>query len=573
MRFKLRSESEETGPTAALFGSLFFSVFLLFGLFFSYFIGQSVYEGLVSYTWHRHICTITSSSITDKGDKYEFNVEYSYSFKEQPFLSNRFSSSGMRSTDYGELQKLELKYSHGMQVACYINPQSPTVSVLEHGSIFSPLLLLFPLIFFGIGFGGLYAMWIAKRKAAVSQGEQSISKKAKDSYGKNILIILSGIFLLVGFGFLVVAIIMPLMHAMEANTWNPSDCEVISSRVNSHSSDDTTTYSVDILYEYTNNGKQYKSNRYNFSPFTSSSGRDAKSRIVKQYPPGRRFQCFVNPLDPTEAVIERGLNSDNLVIAIVTLLFIGLGAMGLYFGLSSRRRKRRLYALDIANYSSSVVDNADWLPTFKSSGVVTPEGNILLTSNFSPMRDLFFMIIFSAIWNGILSVFVFQAIEGWQNGNPDWFRALFLLPFVLIGAGTAVGIIYCFLALFNPRILLAVSSEQLRLGDTLRVNWKTSGRRHLISHFKIELQGLEEATYRRGTNTYTDKNVFKTIALIDTAQSITVQQGEASATIPVDTMHSFESTNNKIIWKLKVHGVIHRWPDLLAEYLVCILPK
>jgi hypothetical protein len=37
-------------------------------------------------------------------------------------------------------------------------------------------------------------------------------------------------------------------------------------------------------------------------------------------------------------------------------------------------------------------------------------------------------------------------------------------------------------------------------------------------------------------------------------------------------MHSFEAGHNKIIWSLRVHGDIYRWPDVKDEYPIVVLP-
>jgi hypothetical protein len=44
----------------------------------------------------------------------------------------------------------------------------------------------------------------------------------------------------------------------------------------------------------------------------------------------------------------------------------------------------------------------------------------------------------AVIWNGIVSIFVYQAIDGWQSGRGSWFMTLFMVLFVLIGLG-AIG--------------------------------------------------------------------------------------------------------------------------------------
>ena len=89
---------------------------------------------------------------------------------------------------------------------------------------------------------------------------------------------------------------------------------------------------------------------------------------------------------------------------------------------------------------------------------------------------------------------------------------------------------------------------------------------------KITLQGREEAVYTRGTSTYTDKNVFLTIPIIETKSKSTLKKGSASLTIPESAMPSFEAQHNKIIWSIHVQGEIPKWPDIQDEFPISIFP-
>jgi hypothetical protein len=98
------------------------------------------------------------------------------------------------------------------------------------------------------------------------------------------------------------------------------------------------------------------------------------------------------------------------------------------------------------------------------------------------------------------------------------------------------------------------------------------GRTDRISKLTIRLEGREEARYRRGTSTYTDRNVFAIIPVVETTSAIEIARGEVSFTIPHNTMHSFEAPNNKIIWEIKLRGEIARWPDVITDYPLQVLP-
>jgi hypothetical protein len=104
------------------------------------------------------------------------------------------------------------------------------------------------------------------------------------------------------------------------------------------------------------------------------------------------------------------------------------------------------------------------------------------------------------------------------------------------------------------------------------VAWQVSGRVERIERLRVYLEGREEATYRRGTDTYTDKSTFRTIEIADTTDRREIFSGSVGLVVPEDTMHSFEASNNKIIWDLCVRGDIHRWPDVKDDYPFVILP-
>jgi hypothetical protein len=89
---------------------------------------------------------------------------------------------------------------------------------------------------------------------------------------------------------------------------------------------------------------------------------------------------------------------------------------------------------------------------------------------------------------------------------------------------------------------------------------------------KIVLEGREEATYRRGTSTHTDREVFATIPIVDTDQSMLIPQGSARVPVPEDTMPSFSARRNKIVWTLKATCEIPGWPDSDDEYEIVVVP-
>ena len=199
-------------------------------------------------------------------------------------------------------------------------------------------------------------------------------------------------------------------------------------------------------------------------------------------------------------------------------------------------------------------------------------GPVELEPQVSPLGKLFAMVLFACIWNGIVSVFVWQAVQGLRAGRADWVLTVFMVPFILVGLALVGGVVYTTLALANPRPHFTLTPGRPRLRDELRVEWKFSGKVSRIRRLRIVLRGREEATYQRGTDTVTDKKTFAAHDLVDTTNDWEIGRGVAEILVPEDTMHSFEATHNKIVWTLEVEGEIRRWPDVDDAFPITILP-
>ena len=559
------SSSDEPGFMGKLFQSLFLAFFLGFGLFFFWMIGQSVQKSFVARNWDKTSCRVLASSVENAGSNtgYEFQIDYSYSYRGQNYRSKQFSLSRKTDSDYSSLQKLELKYPSGTEVSCYVNPNNPQEAIIEQGSLLFPLVLLFPSIFILIGASGIFLVWFGKRE------DSSISSRASNKTGSWGGVIFFALFFFFGLGFLWLFFLKSLVGIYDAQSWNAVDCKVISSRVRSHSGDDGTTYSVDILYQYQIGNKTYKSNRYQFFG-GSSSGYQGKREIVDQYPSGQEFKCYVDPNDPTEAVIERSFTA-LMLIGLLPLFFVVVGLLGINYSL--RKRKKDISSISTGGLSYRDVGTENWLPEYPSSSRLASDGTRILKSQSSPLKSLLAIIFFAAFWNGFLFFILPDLIKSWQSGNPDWFLSLFMIPFVLVGVGLILAVLYSFLALFNPRPQVCINKESIYLGDTLSLNWKISRSSSRIFKFSIILEGVEEATYRRGTNTYTDRNTFASFKIVETEQPLSISAGEAQVTIPQNTMHSLDVASNKIIWKLAVKGEIKWWPDVSQNYPLLVLPQ
>ena len=370
-----------------------------------------------------------------------------------------------------------------------------------------------------------------------------------------------GIFLVVGLAVSYFVLWKPWSQWISARSWEEIPCRIVSSQVTESSDSDGSTYRVDITYTYVvEGGGEVRGSRYDFM-VGSTSGYDGKAAIVARYPPGTQAICWVNPKNATESVISRDFSLTYL-IGLFPLIFVAVGGGGMIWVLRQGRKPPAQPGTPGAPRPSPF--GVDIPPDAGQPRVLKPQ--------HSPIGKLIGITLIALFWNGIVSVFVVMMIRGWQSGDGDGCLTAFLVPFVLIGLLLIYGIFHQFLVLFNPRLDLTLSRGALVPGEPALLQWKIEGRATRVMRLKVILEGREEATYRRGTDTRTDREVFATVPIVDTDQPMQIAQGSARVNIPEDTMPSFSADRNKIVWTLKADCEIPGWPDSNDEYEIVVAP-
>jgi hypothetical protein len=572
VRTGFRERGGGDGKPASIAGrlglSLFFFVFFAMGSLFEVLIFRELARAVGQRSWRKVPCAIIHSEVQERSDRerpYIFAVRYRYEYGGQPHTGSTYKRNYSGSDKYSGTQQLVQKYPTGRSAFCYVNPADPSQVVLRRDNLAIGLVLLFPPIFMVVGAGGIYFIW---RKTPPERDKPIAATAASAGGGKGLgrigLAALCGVVALVGAVMFYFLSVRWVAKTIDARSWIETPCRVLRAEVRDHDSDDGTTYSVYILYEYEFSGRTYKNDRYDFVG-GSSSGYKGKARIVAQYRSAANPVCYVNPRDPTEAVLKRGFHA-KLLLALFPLPFLAVGIGGLVASLRHKKGPDPATGLPRADRSPTMAGSAASLLRLPDTGPV------VLRSQHSPSVRLVGAVIFAGFWNGIVSIFVFQVVDGFRHGSPSWLLMFFLVPFVLIGLGLLGMVLYQFLAMFNPRPRLTLSSDRIPLGGAAEVCWSFSGQARRIREFTLMLHGVEEARYRKGTNTCTDRNTFCELELCRTSDMAEIASGQIGFVLPQDTMHSFEAENNKILWTLDLHGDIKGWPDVKESFKINVAP-
>ena len=148
------------------------------------------------------------------------------------------------------------------------------------------------------------------------------------------------VFLVIGAAFGIGIFGKPLVHMLAARQWRSASCEIVSSSVYTTQSSDGSMYRVDVTYRYFVDDRRLVGDRYQFMDW-STSGSRGKAAIVARLTPGTRTECWVNPANAGDAVIDRGPTAD-LWFGLIPLVFIVVGGCGIYVAAAGRGRFSRL---------------------------------------------------------------------------------------------------------------------------------------------------------------------------------------------------------------------------------------
>jgi hypothetical protein len=266
-----------------------------------------------------------------------------------------------------------------------------------------------------------------------------------------------------------------------------------------------------------------------------------RKEVVARYPAGLATKCYVNPAAPWESVLVPQIGNE-WWLGILLLAFVAAGVTMLLWG--ARIRDRGLPATSPASLHNG----------FTLAPESTPVGRFgcLLTA--------------ALFWNA----FTWAAFFGIRVKGG---MTIVIVVFALVGLGFAAAAIYYLLAIFNPRPVLKLADATVRLGGKIDLRYLIERQAQRLVRLFISLDAREEATYRRGTNSVTDRAYFYDHVLLDTQERSAIAQGSIQFTIPADLMHSFDAPNNKVKWTLRVRGEVPRWPDVHFDFPLTVLPQ
>jgi len=360
--------------------------------------------------------------------------------------------------------------------------------------------------------------------------------------------------------------------------------QVVETRVGSARREGVTLYRPEVLLRYEIGGSEYARWTYDANWAYSLSEEGARSRI-EQFQEGSNYRFWYDPANPENVVLVRGYSWWMWLLLIVPASFMIAGGVGgvlalLESGTSVERRAAiaqkapRLDLLESSSASGSVY------PTLPSPTFVTDSPGTHLAYRL-PVEaatgwQVAGMASITALWVVIVAILAIENVWSYVRGDASVGMTLILLP--LFGIG--LGLVYFtgkqfFLSTGPGQTRLEISAHPLYPGERYELYIGQTGRLHIES-LSIELLCEEQATYRQGTDTRSERRCVYRQEVYRRGQ-VEIAPGDAfedtcSFDVPESAMHSFHGTHNEIKWRLVVAGRLRHTPDYERAFPIVVYP-
>ena len=296
------------------------------------------------------------------------------------------------------------------------------------------------------GSGGTFSEENPFSSAAEKDSEPESSDELKETRGSKIFLALFGfVFFCVGITVSTIGVKKYLAEEQAAGTWISAPCKIISAKLESHRrSKGGTSYSPEIVYEFSAGGKTYRGNDIFMSGNSSSNDYDKEKQRLRKYKNIRI--CWFNPENPEENALMKpagGFSLRKIVMIVFGMPFALIGGgllVGTFFGKKFKKKEAQ-----------------SAIGALKSNGEDSLLGAIVVCG-------------FALLWNLIL----FAVGAGFfANGRPGLFPTVIIGVFAAIGIALIFAAAWCCLRSLNPRYeVLLFPAGRLRAGESVRAEWR-----------------------------------------------------------------------------------------------------
>ena len=226
-----------------------------------------------------------------------------------------------------------------------------------------------------------------------------------------------------------------LVTYWKVQSWVQPPPKIAPTQLKTHDDSESTTYEVAAQYTYQYQGRQYTDSRVDIfggSDNVGSFHQDAHQKLSEHKRSGRPLPCFVNPSNPSEAILFRTLRWEMVVFHLpFALIFGGAGFGMLAFGIYSNRKLKRNQALAALHPNEPWLCKTDWA-----------DGKIKNAAKAATMG----LLVFAVFWNILSCPIAWLMIQEEVVGKGHHW-ALLVLIFPAVGLilllAAAVSVVRC----------------------------------------------------------------------------------------------------------------------------------
>ncbi|MFC1684250.1 DUF3592 domain-containing protein [Pseudomonadota bacterium] len=341
--------------------------------------------------------------------------------------------------------------------------------------------------------------------------------------------ILGLFFLLPAIGFLFFSILPNLYDWARMSGWQQVDAQLISSNLESHRGDDSTTYKVVGEYRYLFAGREFRGRRIGISGGSDNIGdwHQETHRALHRRP----FRVWVNPGDPSEAVFDPGLRWELLGFKSIFILVFGMVGGGIIWVMGRSTPD-----------APTGVPLWQWDPRWRENRIRSNAKAVVGASWF-----------FAIIWNAISAPAAFAVPGELAKGNH---LILVALLFPLVGMGLLAYAVKSTLAWRRfGKSYLSLNPFPGSIGGDVGGTVELALAREPDSHFKAELTCQHVYTTRSGNKRETRRSV-----VWQDEQPVELEPGMRGSRVrfcfntPEDLPSSTEASSDYHEWSLRLVG-------------------
>lgn len=529
-----RGRGASSGPSAVTIIAVLAVAVSVYGLIK---LGPKARPDRETYDWTPIPCRIVASAAKlpqDSDSNYGLAIKYQYTIDGLDFTSDVYGTKDLNSDDIAPIQRALVEYPAGSTATCFVNPSDPNNAILHREAMSATVFEVLSLAILGAtGMLILLRRWHRTRSGTAPAAE-SAGRTKRLSYLACLLF---------GSVMLFVFTIPTLRIALSARSWTEVPATIVISRIQSHDNGNGgKSYQSDILFRYEFQGRSYLSNWDSLGGDSFRSYR-AKQQIIDRHPPGTTTIAYVDPADPVKALLDRSIGWSN-VGDLFSILFFIIGGVG---SLSAWR-------------TPAVTQNTPAAPAFEVAGPWSSATDEIRLSS-GPVRAKLARdaCVMAVIWNAVS----WAAVLGLSALNE-----MASIPGVVFAFGACFGLVIVvaairhLLCLFNPNEEIILTPSPPRLGDTLRLRWRFSGRAERITCLRMTIVGRESAHTPEQPRRI--PKILVNIRAVDTSNADDIAHGEMEAFIPHEKLGG--TAPEDVIWSIEVHGTTTGLVDVRDKF-------